>query len=45
MVVIGQSIFIWAKMACSGKVVVFGESGCIRAKWLCSGKSDCIRAK
>ena len=36
----------------SGKVVVFWQSGCIRAKvvifgqkWLYSGKSGCIRAK
>ena len=34
------------------KLVVFGQSGCIRAKvvvfvikWLYSGKSGCIRAK
>ena len=52
MVVIGQSIFIWAK------VVVFGQRGCIRAKclysgklvvfgqkWLHSGKSGFNRAK
>ena len=45
MVVIGQSIFIWAK------VVVFGQRGCIRAKCLYSGKLvvfgqiGCIRAK
>ena len=22
----------------SGKMVVFGQSGCSRAKWMCSGK-------
>ena len=26
-------------------MVVFGQSGCIRAKWLYSGKSGFIRAK
>ena len=26
-------------------MVVFGESGCIRAKWLYSDKSGCIQAK
>ena len=41
---------IRAKCLYSGKVVVIGQSGCIRAKvvvfgqkWLYSGKSGCIR--
>ena len=46
MVVLGQELLY------SGKVVVFGRSGCIRVKWLCfckklsySGKSGCNRDK
>ena len=27
----------------SGKVIVFGRGGCIRAKWLYLDKSGCIR--
>ena len=43
---------ILAKWLYSGKVVVYGQSGCIRAKvdvfgqkWLYFGKSSCIREK
>ena len=45
MVVYGQ------KRLCLDKVVVFGQSGCIRIKWLHLGKvavfghSGCVRAK
>ena len=45
MVVIGKSccfrtklLFSWQEWFDSGKVVVFGKSGCIRAKWLYSAK-------
>ena len=41
----GKSCFILAMWLFSGKVVVFGESGCIRAKWLYSGKSGSIQEK
>ena len=36
---------IWAKLLYSGNVVVFGQSGCIRAKVVVFGKSGCIGAK
>ena len=32
-------------MVVLGKMVVFGQSGYIRAKWLYSGKSVCILTK
>ena len=33
------------KLMCSGKLVVFGQSGCIRVRWLFLVKSGCIWAK
>ena len=51
MVVIGQSCFIPAKWLYSGKLVLFGQSVCIRAKalsyrqkWFYSGICGFIRA-
>ena len=48
----GTRDYIRTKWLNSGKVIVFRQSGCIRAKvvvlglkWLYSGKSSCIRAK
>ena len=43
--VFGQSGFNLAKWLYSRKVVVFGQSGCIRAKVVVLGQSGCIRAK
>ena len=44
--VVGQKWLYSCKSGCiQAKVVVFGQSGCIRAKWLYSGKSDCIMAR
>ena len=52
MVVFGEKWLYSGKDGCnranwlySGKVVVFGQSGCIRVKWLYSSKSGSIRAK
>ena len=53
MVVIGRKWFYSGKSGyIKGKVVVFGQNGCIRAKvvvvgqnWIYSGKSGSIRAK
>ena len=38
-------VVFWQIWSCLGKVVIFGQCGCIRAKWLYSGKNGCIRAK
>ena len=46
-----RAVVLGKKLLCSGKVIVFGISECIRAKWLYSGKvvvnvqSGCNRAK
>ena len=45
MVVCGQSGFNRVKWLDLGKVVVFGESGCIWAKVVVFGQSGCIWAK
>ena len=44
-VVLRKSCSILAKWLYSGKVVVFGESGCIRAKVVLFGQSGCNHAK
>ena len=41
----GQSSCIWARWLFSGKVVLFEQSGCIRAKVVVFGQGGCIRAK
>ena len=44
--VIGQKLLYSCKSACFlAKVVVLGQSGCIRAKWFYFGKNYCIQAK
>ena len=46
MVVIGRKWFYSGKSGyIRGKVVVFGQIGCIRQKWLQSGKTGSIREK
>ena len=41
----GKSGGIRAKWLNSGKVIVFGKSGCIKAKLVLFQKIDCIPAK
>ena len=46
MVVLGEKWLYLGKSGCiRAKVLVFVQSGCIRAKWLYSDKSGCIREK
>ena len=52
MIVIGQKGLYSGNLVVFRKVVVFGQSCCIRTKmvvfeqkWLCSGKIPCIRAR
>ena len=42
---LGESNCIRAKWVYSGKIVVFGQSGCFGAKGMYFGKSNCIRVK
>ena len=45
MVVFGKSGFICGKWLYSGKVVVFGQNGCIWAKVVVFGQNGCTWAK
>ena len=38
----GKMVLLWLY---TGKVVLFGQSGCIRSKWMYSGVSGCLRER